>query len=55
LGGEVESAAGDVERVTGALTATESAMDVAVEREVWEPVRRREAARRGRFAYELAA
>jgi hypothetical protein len=54
LGGEVESAAGDVERVTGALTATESARDVAVEREVWEPVRRREAARRGRFAYKLA-
>ena len=50
LGGEVDSAAGDVERVTGALTAVESAKDVVVEREVWEPVRRREAARRGRFA-----
>src|SRR5579863_40372 len=33
----------------GGLTATESAMDVAVERDVWEPVRRKEAARRGRF------
>jgi hypothetical protein len=50
LGGEVDSAAGDVERVMGALTATESAKDVVVESEVWEPVRRKEAARRGRFA-----
>jgi hypothetical protein len=50
LGGDVDSAAGDVERVTGALTAVESAKDVVVEREVWEPVRRKEAARRGRFA-----
>jgi len=33
----------------GALTATESAIDVAVERDVCELVRRREAARRGRF------
>ncbi len=53
LGGEVDKAAGDVERVTGALTATESAKDVAVEREVWEPVRRKEAARRGRPTDEL--
>jgi len=50
LGGEVDSAAGDVERVMGALTATESATDVVVESEVWEPVRRKEAARRGRLA-----
>ena len=48
FGGEVERAPGEVERVTGAFTATESAMDVAVERDVCEPVRRREAARRGR-------
>ena len=54
LGGEVDSAAGEVERVAGALTATESAKDVVVEREVWEPVRRKEAARRGRFANALA-
>jgi len=48
FGGEVERAAGEVDRVMGALTATESAMDVAVERDVCELVRRREAARRGR-------
>jgi hypothetical protein len=48
FGGEVERAAGEVDRVTGALTATESAMDVVVESDVDEPVRRREAARRGR-------
>jgi len=53
FGGEVESAAGEVERVIGALTATESASDVAVETDVWEPVRRREAARRGRWTDEL--
>ncbi len=52
FGGEVESAPGEVERVTGALTATESASDVVVETDVWEPVRRREAARRGRLADE---
>ena len=48
FGGEVERAPGEVERVMGALTATESAMDVVVDRDVCEPVRRREAARRGR-------
>ena len=41
LGGEVDSAVGDVDHVTAALTVTESAKDVVVEREVWEPVQRR--------------
>ena len=50
FGGEVDRAVGEVERVTGGLTATESASDVAVERDVCEPVRRSEAARRGRVA-----
>ena len=45
----MERAPGEVERVIGALTATESASDVAVETDVWEPVRRREAAKRGRL------
>jgi hypothetical protein len=45
----VERAAGEVERVSGTLTATESATDVAVERDVCESVRRREAAKRGRL------
>lgn len=49
VGGDVESAVGDVERVIGALTVVESAAEVVVEREVVEPVRRREAARRGRL------
>jgi hypothetical protein len=48
FGGEVESAAGEVERVCGGLTATESAREVVVERDVCELVRRREAASRGR-------
>jgi hypothetical protein len=52
LGGEVERAAGEVERVRGTLTATESATDVAVERDVCEPVRRREAAKRGRLTMD---
>ena len=47
LGGEMERAPGEVERVMGGLTAVESAVEVVVEREVVEPVRRREAARRG--------
>jgi hypothetical protein len=41
LGGEVDSAVGDVDHVTAALTVTEFAKDVVVEREVWEPVQRR--------------
>ena len=41
LGREVDSAAGDVDHVTAALTVTESVRDVVVEREVWEPVQRR--------------
>jgi hypothetical protein len=53
FGGEVERAAGEVDRVTGTLTATESAIDVAVETDVCEPVRRREAARRGRVTDRL--
>lgn len=40
---------GDVERVIGALTVVESAAEVVVEREVVEPVRRRDAANRGRL------
>ena len=49
FGGEVESAPGEVGRVVGALTATESAREVAVETGVWEPVSRREAARQGQL------
>lgn len=52
-GGDVESAAGDVDRVLGAFTAVESAADVAVEdSDAPEPVRRSAAARRGREAEE---
>ena len=40
LGREVDSAAGDVDHVTAALTVTESVKDVVVEREVWEPARK---------------
>jgi len=39
---------GDTERVEGALTTIESFVDVVVDREVCDPVRRSEAARRGR-------
>ena len=55
LGGEVERFPGDVERVFGTFTTMESAVDVAfVETELLEPVRKREAARRGRlFGTEL--
>jgi hypothetical protein len=49
IGQEVERAAGEVERISGTLTATESVADVAVERDVWEPVRRREEAKCGRL------
>ena len=49
FGGEVESAPGEVEYVMGALTATESAREVAIETEVLEHVSRREAARLGRL------
>jgi len=49
----VAVSAGDVERVDGALTAMESLVEV-VDRDVCEPVRRMEAARRGR-ASELVA
>jgi hypothetical protein len=52
-GGDVESAAGDVDLVLGALTAMESATEVAFEdSDACEPVRRSEAARRGREADE---
>ena len=40
---------GEVEGVTGTLTVTELASDIMVERDVWEPVRRRATARRGRL------
>lgn len=43
----VAVSAGEAERVDGALTAMESLVEV-VERDVCEPVRRMEAARRGR-------
>lgn len=49
----VAVSAGDVERVDGALTTMESLVQV-VDRDVCEPVRRIEAARRGR-AGELVA
>jgi hypothetical protein len=38
LGSEVDRAAGEVERIMGALTMTESASDVAVERDICEPM-----------------
>lgn len=56
----VDVRAGEVERVEGAFTAMESLVDV-VDKDVCEPVRRMEAARRGRAgapvadAIELAA
>lgn len=50
-GGDVERAAGDVDRVLGGFTATESATEAAAEdaSEVDDPVRRREAASLGRM------
>ena len=51
MGGDVESAAGDVDLVLGTFTAVESAADVALDaRETCEPVRKSAAARRGREA-----
>ena len=51
LGGDVESAAGDVDLVLGTFTAVESAADVAFDaKDTCEPVRKRAAARRGREA-----
>lgn len=47
---EAVSAGGDTERVEGALTAIESFVDAVVDSEVCDPVRRSEAARRGRAA-----
>lgn len=50
-GGEVDKAVGDVDLVLGALTAIESELDTPVaddDKEVCDPVRRRDAARRGR-------
>ena len=38
LGSEVDRAAGEVERIMEALTMTESASDVAVERDICEPM-----------------
>lgn len=53
-GGDAESAVGDVDLVFGTFTAVESAADVAAleATETCDPVRRREAARRGREAEE---
>ena len=50
-GGDTDSCAGDAERELGGFTATESAVDAAVDEEfeAAELVRRREAARRGRL------
>ena len=52
-GGEVDNAVGEVDLVLGALTTIESEVDAPVADEasdVCDPVRRREAARRGRTA-----
>ena len=38
LGSKVDRAAGEVERVMGALTITESVSDVAVERVICDPI-----------------
>ena len=54
-GGEVESAVGEVDLVLGALTTMESEADAPVAdeaRDVCDPVRSNEAARRGRTADE---
>ena len=50
-GGETERVLGDSERDVGALTAMESVVEGAVDEgvELWELVRRSEAARRGRL------
>jgi hypothetical protein len=48
-GGE-DMVAGEVEHVEGAFTAMESLVDAAVERDVFEAVRRKEAARQARGA-----
>jgi hypothetical protein len=55
--GGVDMVAGDVDRVEGALTAMESAVEAVVAREVVEPVpvRKTEAASRGRPATEVVA
>lgn len=53
-GGDAETAPGEAERVVGGLTAIESAVEALVEREVFEPVRRAKAARRGRGADVVA-
>lgn len=45
----MEIAAGEVERVDGAWTAVESAVEAVVATELVEPVRRIDAARRGRL------
>jgi hypothetical protein len=50
----VAVSAGDTERVEGALTAIESFVDAVVDSEVCDPVRRSEAARRGRAARDCA-
>lgn len=54
-GGEADNAVGEVDLVLGALTTMESEADAPVadeDSEVCDPVRRREAARRGRTADE---
>lgn len=52
-GGDTEIADGDVERVEGGFTATESFV-ATVDSEAFEPVRRANAARRGRGAEVVA-
>lgn len=54
-GGVPDTVAGDTDRVDGALTAIESAVDAVVDKEVVEPVRRRDAASRGRDALAALA
>lgn len=49
-GGELDTVAGDTDRVEGAFTAMESAVDATVDSEVVDPVRRSDAASRGRAA-----
>lgn len=56
-GGEAvpETVAGDPDRVDGAFTAMESTVEVVVDRDVVDPVRKRDAASRGREAAEAVA
>lgn len=48
FGGDIERFAGETERDAGGFTTVESDVDAAVDKELWELVRKRAAARRGR-------